>query len=85
MPPYFPKIVFSPADAFRRAFANGSMSPSFLLTRKNNHPKEVHRLPDMPAHLARRAIEKRGYATLALDVSEFRKLDGGLSCLSLRF
>ena len=32
-----------------------------------------------------RMLEARGYATLALDVSEFRKLDGGLSCLSLRF
>jgi dimethylargininase len=30
-------------------------------------------------------IEKLGFKTLALDVSEFRKLDGGLSCLSLRF
>jgi dimethylargininase len=30
-------------------------------------------------------IEKAGYATIVLDVSEFRKLDGGLSCLSLRF
>jgi len=33
----------------------------------------------------REAIERAGYETLALDVSEFRKLDGGLSCLSLRF
>ncbi len=33
----------------------------------------------------RGAIEKAGYETLAVDVSEFRKLDGGLSCLSLRF
>ncbi len=33
----------------------------------------------------RRAIEKAGLETLAVDVSEFRKLDGGLSCLSLRF
>lgn len=31
------------------------------------------------------AIEKLGYETVPLDVSEFRKLDGGLSCLSLRF
>ncbi|MBI5868698.1 MAG: N(G),N(G)-dimethylarginine dimethylaminohydrolase [candidate division Zixibacteria bacterium] len=31
------------------------------------------------------AIETRGYQTIILDVSEFRKLDGGLSCLSLRF
>lgn len=30
-------------------------------------------------------IEEAGYQTLELDTSEFRKLDGGLSCLSLRF
>ncbi|MFO7668253.1 MAG: arginine deiminase family protein [Bacteroidales bacterium] len=30
-------------------------------------------------------IKKAGYPTILLDVSEFRKLDGGLSCLSLRF
>ncbi len=30
-------------------------------------------------------IEYAGYKTIELDVSEFRKLDGGLSCLSLRF
>jgi dimethylargininase len=33
----------------------------------------------------REAVEKAGYETLPLEVSEFRKLDGGLSCLSLRF
>lgn len=33
----------------------------------------------------RRRIESAGYPTIALDMSEFRKLDGGLSCLSLRF
>ena len=26
-----------------------------------------------------------GYQTLALDMSEFQKMDGGLSCLSLRW
>ncbi len=26
-----------------------------------------------------------GYPVLVCDISEFRKLDGGLSCLSLRF
>ena len=31
------------------------------------------------------AIEYAGYRTKAVDVSEFRKMDGGLSCLSLRF
>jgi dimethylargininase len=31
------------------------------------------------------ALTQAGYRTVALDVSEFRKMDGGLSCLSLRF
>jgi len=31
------------------------------------------------------AIEYAGYRTRAVNVSEFRKMDGGLSCLSLRF
>jgi dimethylargininase len=30
-------------------------------------------------------VEAAGFPTIVLDVSEFRKLDGGLSCLSLRF
>lgn len=30
-------------------------------------------------------LEKTGYRIVPLDMSEFRKLDGGLSCLSLRF
>ncbi len=33
----------------------------------------------------KKKIEDAGYITIELDVSEFRKLDGGLSCLSLRF
>ncbi len=32
-----------------------------------------------------KALEGLGYTLLAVDVSEFRKMDGGLSCLSLRF
>jgi dimethylargininase len=31
------------------------------------------------------AIEARGRRVVPLEVSEFRKMDGGLSCLSLRF
>ena len=31
------------------------------------------------------ALAKAGLATLPLDMSEFRKMDGGLSCLSLRY
>lgn len=30
-------------------------------------------------------LENAGYETIMVDVSEFRKLDGGLTCLSLRF
>ena len=31
------------------------------------------------------AVRALGYPTLTVDTSEFRKIDGGLSCLSLRF
>ncbi len=34
---------------------------------------------------AEKKIRDLGYEVIVLDVSEFRKLDGGLSCLSLRF
>jgi dimethylargininase len=30
-------------------------------------------------------LMRRGFDPLVLDMSEFRKMDGGLSCLSLRF
>lgn len=30
-------------------------------------------------------LEKLGYSIIALDMSEYQKMDGGLSCLSLRF
>ena len=33
----------------------------------------------------RAAIESLGFPVIELDMSEFRKLDGGLSCLSLRW
>ena len=35
-------------------------------------------------HFAAR-LRELGYQTIALDMSEFQKMDGGLSCLSLRF
>jgi len=34
---------------------------------------------------AKKLIEQAGYETIELGMSEFRKIDGGLSCLSLRF
>jgi dimethylargininase len=33
----------------------------------------------------KKTIEESGYNIIEIDVSEFQKLDGGLSCLSLRF
>jgi dimethylargininase len=33
----------------------------------------------------KRELEQMGYQTIALEMSEFQKMDGGLSCLSLRF
>ena len=35
--------------------------------------------------LSKQSIINAGYDVIEIDVSEFRKLDGGLSCLSLRF
>lgn len=34
---------------------------------------------------AKKSIEQTGYKIIELGMSEFRKLDGGISCLSLRF
>ena len=31
------------------------------------------------------ALQAKSLATIQLDMSEYRKIDGGLSCLSLRF
>ena len=33
----------------------------------------------------KQALEREGFNPLVLDMSEYRKMDGGLSCLSLRF
>lgn len=35
--------------------------------------------------ITKKNIQDAGYQTIELEMSEFRKLDGGLSCLSLRF
>jgi len=35
--------------------------------------------------VARKTIEESGYKVIEIEMSEFQKLDGGLSCLSLRF
>ncbi len=48
--------------------------------RVNQHVLMASGYPLLEARL--RAL---GYAVIALDMSEYRKMDGGLSCLSLRF
>ena len=35
--------------------------------------------------ILQRTLEKFGYNIIALDMSEYQKMDGGLSCLSIRF
>lgn len=48
--------------------------------RVNDHVLMASGFPQLEATL--RAL---GYAVIALDMSEYQKMDGGLSCLSLRF
>lgn len=48
--------------------------------RVNDHVLLPEGFPQM-----RRALEQLGYEVTVLDMSEFQKMDGGLSCLSLRF
>jgi len=35
--------------------------------------------------ITKQRVSEKGYSVIELDMSEFQKLDGGLSCLSLRF
>ena len=41
----------------------------------------------MPAGIPKteKAVRDMGYETIQIDTSEYRKIDGGPSCLSLRF
>lgn len=48
--------------------------------RVNDHVLIAEGYPKFAAQL-----RELGYQTIALDMSEFQKMDGGLSCLSLRF
>lgn len=48
--------------------------------RVNNHVLVADGYPNFAAQL-----RQLGYQTIVLDMSEFQKMDGGLSCLSLRF
>ena len=44
-----------------------------------------HVLVPMGYPSAKATLERAGYQTIEVNASEFRKLDGGLSCLSLRY
>ena len=48
--------------------------------RVNDHVLMATGYPKLEA-----AVRGLGYAVIALDMSEYQKMDGGLSCLSLRF
>ena len=65
----FKRIDILPAESYA---ANGLRINDFVIT-PSGYPKA---LAD---------IEATGLPVIELDMSEFRKIDGGLSCLSLRF
>lgn len=65
----FQKIVVDPHEAYA---ANSLWINSWVLVPAG-----------FPGTLEK--IQRAGYKTIVLEMSEFRKLDGGLSCLSLRF
>jgi dimethylargininase len=61
-----------------------------VVTREESHAANCVRVNDrvlVPAGYPRLAgeLRVRGFDPLELDMSEFQKMDGGLSCLSLRF
>jgi dimethylargininase len=70
--PEFEPFTFIPVEPDEAYAANCLWINGTVLV-PANHPETL------------RSIERVGYDTIALDISEFRKLDGGLSCLSLRF
>jgi dimethylargininase len=65
----FQRIVVDPDEAY----AANSLWINFTVLVPAGFPRTLKK------------IRQAGYRTIVLDVSEFRKLDGGLSCLSLRF
>jgi len=65
----FERVVVDPADSY----AANCVRVNDQLLVAAGYPRVVERL------------DRLGYRLLPLDMSEFRKMDGGLSCLSLRF
>lgn len=75
------ELAAHPAFAdFEHVYVDDSEAYAANCVRVNGHVLVPAGYPGMQAALA-----ALGYATIALDMSEFQKMDGGLSCLSLRF
>lgn len=74
---FITKPEFSQFDILKvdddEAYAANSIWVNGIIIVPDGYPKTLE------------AIKSAGYKTIVVDVSEFRKLDGGLSCLSLRF
>jgi len=64
------RVVEVPHD---EAFAANSVWVNDRVVMPSGHPR------------TRARLESAGYAVVEVDMSEFRKLDGGVSCLSLRY
>jgi dimethylargininase len=70
--PVFQNYNIIEIEESERYAANSIRVNSFVITPKG-YP------------ISKKAIEDAGFKTKTVDVSEFKKIDGGLSCLSLRF
>lgn len=66
--------------AYDRLVVNAEESYAANCVRVNDRVLVAAGFPEMMEELSR-----RGYDPLVLEMGEFRKMDGGLSCLSLRF
>ncbi|MFZ0735832.1 MAG: arginine deiminase family protein [Candidatus Acidiferrales bacterium] len=69
-----------PADRYKILRVHSRESYAANCLRINEHVLVPSGFPGVRA-----AVEQLGYATIALDMSEYQKMDGGLTCLSLRF
>ena len=81
------RLVAVPALAEHAAFSDFDVVPvasgeeyAANCVRVNEHILVAAGFPAIES-----ALSRLGYPTIALEMSEFRKMDGGLSCLSLRW
>lgn len=81
------RLVVIDALAERREFSkydlvrvNGEEMYAANCVRVNDHVLVATGFPVLEG-----GLRELGYQTIAVDMTEFQKMDGGLSCLSLRF